>query len=102
MLRHWRLMDFAPGEGERAGAFAEDFDDGVWTPATAPGDTHRALQTVGRIADPYDHGGEEACRWVEDREWWWRATVEAAPARTILVTDEARDLRPEDVTVRSC
>jgi hypothetical protein len=41
-------------------------------------DTHRALLAAGRLADPYGDGGENACRWVEDREWWWRARFETA------------------------
>jgi beta-mannosidase len=80
MLDRWRLKDFAPGQGLAAGAHAADLDDSGWTPATAPGDTHQALHAAGLLPDPLGEGGEEACRWVEDREWWWRCCFEAAAA----------------------
>lgn len=94
MLSQWRIGDFAHGEGVAQGAFAEAFDDAAWAPATAPGDVHRALQDAGRIIDPHADGGEAACRWIEDREWWWRTTFEAAaaqPGETLRLRFEGLD-----------
>src|SRR5215218_6912637 len=67
------LKDFAPGEGVAAGAFAESFvvDDG-WIEVPIPGDVHRALLASGRIENPFYDRNEEKCRWIEDREWWYR------------------------------
>jgi beta-mannosidase len=54
-----------------------------------PGGVHEALRAAGRIADPYFDRNEDAVRWVEERDWWFRALVPAAPStlggRTRLV-----------------
>jgi beta-mannosidase len=60
-----------------------------WMPATVPGGVHEALLADGRIAHPYFDRNEDALRWVEERDWWFRAMVPAAPSppggRTLLV-----------------
>jgi beta-mannosidase len=68
----WRLHEFAPGDGVRAGANTEAFDDGDWLPIDVPGDVHRTLLAAGRIDDPYYDRNESACAWMEEREWWYR------------------------------
>jgi beta-mannosidase len=72
MFGRARLKDFAPGEGVRAGAFQERFDEEAWIPISVPGDVHRALLDAGRIENPFYDRNEEKCRWIEDREWWYR------------------------------
>lgn len=71
----WWIKDFDVGAGVAAGAFAEPVDG--WIAAAAPGDVYLALHSAGRIRDPFEDGGEEACAWVADREWWWRCDLEA-------------------------
>jgi beta-mannosidase len=60
-----------------------------WLPAAAPGGVHEALLAAGRIADPYFDRNEDAARWVEGCDWWYRARVPATPSRggerTLLV-----------------
>ena len=74
-----KLMDFAPGEGVAAGAFAERLDTSGWIEVPVPGDVHRALMAAGRIEDPfYDHN-EEKCAWMEEREWWYRISFAGPP-----------------------
>ncbi|MEP9360234.1 glycoside hydrolase family 2 protein [Sphingomonas sp. KR3-1] len=72
----WRIRDFAPGEGARAGA-ASGQGEG-WIPASAPDDTYRALVDAGRLADPYVGRNEIPAEWVRDREWWWHTQVDLA------------------------
>jgi len=72
VFEEWRLADFAPGEGEGLGAFAEGFDATSWIRVDVPGDVHQALVAAGRIPDPYWDRNELECAWVEDREWWYR------------------------------
>src|SRR5215210_739478 len=76
VLDHARLKDFAPGEGIRAGAFEEGFEEEGWIPIPIPGDVHRALLDAGRIEDPFYDRNEDKCAWIEDREWWYRMTFE--------------------------
>ncbi|HJQ29383.1 MAG TPA: glycoside hydrolase family 2 protein [Rubrobacter sp.] len=76
MFDHARLKDFAPGEGVGAGAFEERFEEEDWIQIPVPGDVHRALLEAGRIDDPFYDRNEEDCAWIEDREWWYRATFE--------------------------
>ena len=63
--RAW-LKDFAPGEGVRAGAFQERFDEEGWIPGSVPGDVHRALLEAGRIENPFYDRNEDWCAWIED------------------------------------
>src|SRR5919199_6005904 len=69
-------MDFAPGGGAAAGAFAERFDSGGWIDVPVPGDVHRALIAAGRIEDPFYDRDEGKCAWMEGREWWYRLSFE--------------------------
>lgn len=48
-----------------------------WLPAAVPGEPRLALQSLGRIPDPYVADQLEASRWVEDRDWWYRRPVAA-------------------------
>lgn len=73
----WKLQDFAPGEGVACKVFAEQFDTSDWIAIRAPGDVHQALIEAGRIDDPfYDHN-EDKCGWMEEREWWYRLSLES-------------------------
>lgn len=78
-ISRWRLKDWAVGDGASARAFEADTDGPDWIDATAPGNAHLALRAAGRIGDPFALGGEEACAWIGEREWWWRTDFEAAP-----------------------
>jgi beta-mannosidase len=71
-----RLKDFVPGEGIKARAFEEGFEEEGWIPIPIPGDVHRALLDAGRIDDPFYDRNEEKCAWIEDREWWYRMTFD--------------------------
>jgi beta-mannosidase len=74
----WRIRDFAPGEAVVAEA-ARGSGAG-WIPACTPGDTYLALIAAGRLADPIKARGEADAAWVRDREWWWHASLDLAPA----------------------
>jgi len=63
------VCDFVPGEGS-ANA------DGAWVPVAVPGDVHSALVAAGRIEDPFYDRNEDACAWMEEREWWYRASFD--------------------------
>ena len=99
-IRSFTLCDAEPGS---------DVDDvrarpeSDWLPAAVPGGVHEALLAAGRIADPYFDRNEDTVRWVEQRDWWFRAVVPAAPAtlggRTQLVCrglDTVADLWLDD------
>ncbi len=93
-ISRWRLKDLAVGEGAAAHAFAADAGGPDWIDATAPGDTHLALQAAGRIGNPFALGGEEACAWIGGWEWWWRTDFEAAPVgqgERLILTFEGLD-----------
>jgi beta-mannosidase len=48
--------------------------DGVdWIPAVVPGGVHESLLAAGRIEHPYVDRNEDAIRWIEERDWWYRA-----------------------------
>jgi beta-mannosidase len=72
----WKLRDFAPGEGAAHNVYAEQFDTSDWIDISVPGDIHQALIAAGRIEDPFYDRNEDACAWMEQREWWYRASLE--------------------------
>jgi len=78
MLDRWNIKDCAPGEGTCSGMSA---DQAGWVPVAAPGDTYLALHAAGRIPHPFTDGGEAACAWVAEREWWWRTSFRAETPR---------------------
>ena len=100
MLDSGKLMDFAPGGGVAAGAFAERFDSGGWIDVPVPGDVHRALIAAGRVEDPFYDRNEGKCVWMEGREWWYRLSFEGP--REPLGQDERLLLWPDPVFCTSC
>ena len=76
MFDRWMLHDFAPGEGLTIGAHNDLYQGNDWLDIAAPGDVHRALINAGRIPDPFYDRNEELCRWVEEREWWYRVSFD--------------------------
>jgi beta-mannosidase len=70
----WKLQEFDPGRGVQVHAFAPDYNDMDWLPATVPGDVHTSLVAAGRLDPPFYHMNVEKCQWVERREWWYRTT----------------------------
>ena len=76
-LVDWRLKDFDAGAGEAAEAFDAALDDTTWIDVSAPGDVYLALHAAGRLPGPFGDRAEPACAWVQEREWWYRADVEA-------------------------
>ena len=63
------VCDFAPGEGSADAA-------GDWVPVDVPGDVHTALVEAGRIEHPFYDRNENDCTWMEEREWWYRASFD--------------------------
>ncbi|MBL7489429.1 glycoside hydrolase family 2 protein [Frankia sp. AgB1.9] len=56
-----------------------------WLPAVVPGGVHESLWAAGRIEHPYQDRNEDDVRWIEERDWWFRASF-AGPAH--LADDE--------------
>ncbi len=77
MFEHWKLMDFAPGEGRDQGVFQVDYNDSGWIDAPVPGDAHHALIAAGRIPDPFYDRNEPEVAWMEGREFWYRTRFQA-------------------------
>jgi beta-mannosidase len=85
-LTAFTLCDAKPGSSVDD---VRDRPDADWLPANVPGGVHEALLATGRIPDPYFDRNERAVRWVEERDWWFRAqlpTISPVPGgRTLLV-----------------
>ncbi|MCL5269619.1 MAG: hypothetical protein M1457_03475 [bacterium] len=75
----WRLRHFPHGEGARAGLPTAD-PAGGWWEAAVPGDIHIECQREGMIPDPFLGANLDHCRWMEEKDWWYRLDF-AAPAR---------------------
>lgn len=48
----------------------------AWIPAVVPGGVHESLLRAGVIEHPYVGRNEESMRWIEERDWWYRTSVE--------------------------
>jgi beta-mannosidase len=46
----------------------------TWYPAVVPGGVHESLLAAGVIDDPYVDTNEASVRWMEERDWWYRAS----------------------------
>ncbi|HEY5564243.1 MAG TPA: sugar-binding domain-containing protein, partial [Rhodothermia bacterium] len=64
----WKLGSFPFGEGERAGAFRQDFAASGFRPVVVPGEVQ--LQTGLKGMDLYYQS--EQLTLVNEREWWYR------------------------------
>lgn len=76
----WMVAHFEPGAGEQSGTAHPEDPEGDWVPVKLPGDIHDALFAAGAIPDYHGEGGEEACKWIADKEWWWRHRFDAGAA----------------------
>lgn len=48
-----------------------------WQSAIVPGGVHESLLALEQIPHPYQNENEDKVRWIEDRDWWYRATFPA-------------------------
>jgi beta-mannosidase len=55
------------------GSEPSDLRDADWIPAVVPGGVHESLLAAERIEHPYYDRNEDSVRWVEERDWWYRA-----------------------------
>jgi beta-mannosidase len=49
-----------------------------WRPATVPGDVHLDLLANKLIAEPYYRDNEARLQWIQDADWEYRTTIDAA------------------------
>lgn len=75
----WRFAAFEEGLGERQGAHQSAYDASGWLDACVPGDVHADLRRAGLIPDPHCHHEADDCRWVEQKEWWYRTEFTVPP-----------------------
>lgn len=56
----------------------------AWIDAVVPGGVHESLVAAGLLAHPYRDRHESDGAWVQERSWWYRATLPPAPGPTEL------------------
>ncbi|GIJ73997.1 beta-mannosidase [Virgisporangium ochraceum] len=78
------ISTFALAEAP-TGSQPDDLGDADWIPAVVPGGVHESLLAAGRIEHPYHDRNEESVRWIEERDWWYRAGFDGPGA---LADDE--------------
>ena len=95
MFKHWKIMDFSPGEGRQKEVYRADYDDTLWIETEVPGDVHSTLIAAGRIPDPFYDRNEREAAWMEKREFWYRGKFQpgSAPAKDerVLLTFHGLD-----------
>ncbi|MEI6210976.1 MAG: sugar-binding domain-containing protein [bacterium] len=70
----WELRHEPLGCDLAATAAALSAAADAWIAAPVPGDIHQALVAAGAINEPLLGLNSFACRWTEDRSWWYRKT----------------------------
>ena len=78
MSRHSRQIG---GFEVAASAIGGDRPQTGWLPAVVPGGVHESLLAAGQIEHPYADRNEQSVRWIEDRDWWFRAMIIAPTDR---------------------
>lgn len=68
----WRMQSTEPGQVRPQEWASPGFDDRFWMTAKVPGDVHTALIERQMIDHPYYGHNDLKCRWIEDKEWWYR------------------------------
>jgi len=74
----WRLHGFDVGQVRPETIAAPGLDDRFWMTAAVPGDVHTTLIERGVIDHPYYGHNDQKCRWIEQKEWWYRTQFEYA------------------------
>ena len=74
LTNNWKLQWFEPGERPPLELASPEFTDYFWMDAQVPGDVHSALVRKRVIDDPFVGHNDLKCRWVEEKEWWYRTT----------------------------
>jgi len=73
----WRIFHLPPGEGQKAGVYKDNFWGAFgWLRADVPGDVHSVLIKRKIIEDPYIGLNNEKCRWVGEKEWWYKKSID--------------------------
>ena len=78
----WRMGSFAPGAGEAANAFAENFPETGFLSVSVPGDTQ--LQAGFTGVERFRDSKELIA--VNQKEWWYRKHFEVKPAKEGSIT----------------
>ncbi|MGF7034870.1 beta-mannosidase [Paenibacillus mucilaginosus] len=72
----WRLQHFETGQVRPLETASAWLDDRFWMTAEVPGDVHSALIERGLIEHPYFGHQDLKCRWIEQKEWWYRRSFD--------------------------
>ena len=72
----WKLGYFDPGDGLKKNIYRPTYDDTEWVAVAVPGEVHVALRDAAIIEDPFYDRNAEKCRWMEDREFWYRRSFD--------------------------
>ncbi len=72
----WKLGYFDPGDGLKKSICRPTYDDTEWVAVAVPGEVHVALRDAAIIEDPFYDRNAEKCRWMEDREFWYRRSFD--------------------------
>lgn len=72
LLGPWRIQHVEVGEIRHYELASPGLDDRFWITARVPGDVHTALIERQVIDHPYFGHNDAKCRWIEQKEWWYR------------------------------
>ncbi|MGG4143678.1 glycoside hydrolase family 2 protein [Paenibacillus algorifonticola] len=72
-ITDFRLQHFEVGEKPSLQLASPGLDDRFWMTAKVPGDVHSTLIDRRIIEHPYFGHNDIKCRWIEQKEWWYRA-----------------------------
>lgn len=77
----WKVKDYPPDDKPSHEIAQPDYVDYFWIETNVPADVHTILKDNHLIEDPFYAHNDLKCRWVEEKEWWFRKTFQWEPAQ---------------------
>ncbi|MFC7063363.1 beta-mannosidase [Halobacillus seohaensis] len=74
LTSEWKLQWFEPNTMNPLEISAPYYIDHFWMTTNVPGDVHSTLIDKNLIEDPFVGHNDLKCRWIEEKEWWYRTT----------------------------
>lgn len=68
----WKIQGYEVGERKPLELAAYDFDDRFWINTAVPADVHSIYLSRNLIEHPYYGHQDQASRFIEHKEWWYR------------------------------
>src|SRR5690606_20322905 len=92
---NWKVQGFEVGERRPLELAAADLDDRFWINTSVPADIHSIYIQRKLIPDPYFGHQDQASRFIERKEWWYRKSFQHDPVQSAQQSKTSTALKHE-------